>query len=660
MKKLIALASLLFIIFQVNAQVKIGSAGNPNTNAVLELDGGTNKGFLLPRISNPQMVALNAAPDGLMIYNTTDNSIYIRKIGAWRKITDALDGGDGLILPYAGAASVTAGNSVFKIQNTGAGNGINGEALGTGAGGFFNSVNGAALITGTGNVGIGTTNLYGPSFLLTPPSFPLDINGRMRLRNTPNNSPGIWFDKVSNTPTLEQSAFFGVLNDSIIGLYGTKNGQWKFFMNHDNNNFGIYNSNPRAPLSFQPLVGNKIDFYYNSPTSMYGIGLGAAELQFYTDNNSAHHSFGYGSNASFTETFRINPGSTITSNPSGAIPGVQTSHYFKQGNSYTGAVKTIASTLGSARLSFLTNTTTDINALLERLSIAEDGQVGIGIITPRNPLSFPATLEKKISLYPGGTGDVGFAVAGNELRIYSDNVNAVTTIGYDNLTNGFTENFRIASAGISVLTNPVTNAANVQTASYFKTASTYNGAIKTIGTGANIARLGLFTFASPNAGDLAERLTILDNGYTGINTITPNSRLQVEGSVSMPIKLLTGNYTATDADHTLFYDCSSTLITATVTLPAAAGRRGRIYIVAAAIPLGVQGGGISGASRIIVNNEFGNNVIDDNPVWLDPRSYQDDCLMHYRYTGEATRRKLSMTLQSDGSIWRIIDTNFQY
>ncbi len=228
MKAIILLAILPLFFFQSNAQVKIGSAGNPNSNAVLELDGGTNKGFLLPRISQPQMVALNAAPDGLVIYNTTDNSIYLRKMGAWQKITDALDGNAGLTLPYSGAASSTAGNSIFRIQNTGAGDGIMGESLGTGTGGFFNSVNGAALITGQGNVGIGTINMYPPYYSLTAPQFPLDVSGRIRLRNSPGNSPGIWFDKVTSSATLEQSAFWGVLNDSIVGLYGTKNNQWKF------------------------------------------------------------------------------------------------------------------------------------------------------------------------------------------------------------------------------------------------------------------------------------------------------------------------------------------------------------------------------------------------------------------------------------------------
>ena len=46
-------------------------------------------------------------------------------------------------------------------------------------------------------------------------------------------------------------------------------------------------------------------------------------------------------------------------------------------------------------------------------------------------LTFPPSLGKKITLYPGATGDVGFAVAGNRLQIYSDNPNADVAIGYD-------------------------------------------------------------------------------------------------------------------------------------------------------------------------------------------------------------------------------------
>lgn len=664
MKKVLFLTLLSFLTFISTAQVKIGSAGNPNSNAVLELDGGTNKGFLLPRISNPQMNLLTTAPDGLMIYNSTDNSIYIRKIGVWRKITDALDAGSAFTLPYSGAASATAGNNVFKIQNTGAGNGISGEALGTGAGGFFNSVNGASLITGNGNVGIGTIKTYAPNFLLTPPVFPLDISGRVRIRNTPGNTPGIWFDKATdnNPAALEQSAFFGVLNDSIVGLYGTKNSQWKFFMNHDNNNFGIYNANPRAPLSFQAVVGNKLDFYYVSPTSMYGMGLGSGELQLYTADNTHHTSVGYGSNAAFTETFRMNNnGSSVLTNPVSLANNVENAHYFKANNFYTGAIKTIGYGASVARIGLFTYASATSTGLIERMSISDGGFVGIGNTAPTRPLSFPATLEKKISLYPGTSGDAGFSVAGNEMRMYSDNSNAVITMGYDDFTNGFKENFRTTPWGNTQLTNPVNLNTGVEVASYFKTADRFTGAIKTIGTGTAAARLGLFAFAGTSAASLREYMSVTDAGDIGIGTTTPNSKFDVRGSVSMPYKLITGNYTVTENDYSIRYDAYASQSSITVTLPSAVNKTGRIYIISASIPYINANTEPGQMYSVNIVNVGGNTIFDDNPSLQDPNGIFYNVLMHFTPFGLSGRkRKLSVTVQSDGAKWLIIANDFQY
>lgn len=92
------------------------------------------------------------------------------------------------------------------------------------------------------------------------------------------------------------------------------------------------------------------------------------------------------------------------------------------------------------------------------LNIRGNGRMGIGNVMPTNPLSFPATLEKKISLYPGLTGDAGFSMSGNELRQYVDDVNGRITFGFDNFTNGFTERMRInasdGNVGIGV-SNPL-------------------------------------------------------------------------------------------------------------------------------------------------------------------------------------------------------------
>lgn len=325
-KVLTFLIGCSFYITISNAQVKIGSIGTPNTNAVLELDGGTNKGLLLPKLNSSQIIALTTAPDGLFIYNTTDGFIYIRKSGTWQKISDATTSTSGLTLPYTGSAATLAGLNVFKIQNTSAGNAISAEALGGGygvygysnsdAGGYFTSVSGPSLLTGNGNVGIANFN----------PTFPLDVNGRIRLRNIAGFTAGIWFDKV-NTPNT-QSSFLGSVNDSILGIWNATGGGNKFFFNHVNNNFGIYNSNPRAPLSFQSAIGNKIDLFYTSDVSRYGIGIQGALMQLYSGSATDDIAFGYGSSTAFTEKMRIkgngNVGIGVT-NPGSKLEIVQAS-----------------------------------------------------------------------------------------------------------------------------------------------------------------------------------------------------------------------------------------------------------------------------------------------------------------------------------------------
>lgn len=63
------------------------------------------------------------------------------------------------------------------------------------------------------------------------------------------------------------------------------------------------------------------------------------------------------------------------------------------------------------------------------------------------------------------------------------------------------------------------------------------------------------------------------SGNVGIGEATPNSKLQVEGSLSLSYVAKTANYTLTSSDHTV--DCTAN--TFTVTLPTAVGITGRIY-----------------------------------------------------------------------------------
>ncbi len=68
---------------------------------------------------------------------------------------------------------------------------------------------------------------------------------------------------------------------------------------------------------------------------------------------------------------------------------------------------------------------------------------------------------------------------------------------------------------------------------YLKNGNWFTGALKTIGTGINSSRLGLFTYAALNQSGLIERMTILDNGNTGINNTSPQATLDIHGSLKI-------------------------------------------------------------------------------------------------------------------------------
>jgi hypothetical protein len=77
---------------------------------------------------------------------------------------------------------------------------------------------------------------------------------------------------------------------------------------------------------------------------------------------------------------------------------------------------------------------------------AINSRVGIGNNNPNAPLAFGAILGKKITLYPGSTGNAGLGIAANRLQIYSDNSNADVAIGYD-AAGTFNERFAVKANG---------------------------------------------------------------------------------------------------------------------------------------------------------------------------------------------------------------------
>jgi hypothetical protein len=63
---------------------------------------------------------------------------------------------------------------------------------------------------------------------------------------------------------------------------------------------------------------------------------------------------------------------------------------------------------------------------------------------------------KKISLFRGASGDSGFSVFSNEFRIHSDYNGTDITFSFDNLTNGFSERFRVRANGNATYSDVLT------------------------------------------------------------------------------------------------------------------------------------------------------------------------------------------------------------
>ncbi len=199
---------------------------------------------------------------------------------------------------------------------------------------------------------------------------------------------------------------------------------------------GIGTNAPTAPLSFASVTGKKIVLYGDGNAAHYGLGIQSALLQLYTDASNSNIAFGYGSSNSFTERVRI-----INSGTEGMI--VNGRLHLKNGSNPVNASQTGGVWLykadNSALLSFMGTQNNQnvgffggsVNGGWGFVYDAINSRVGIGTSAPNAPLGFAPALGKKITLYPGTTGDVGFGVAGNRLQIYSDNPNADVAIGYD-------------------------------------------------------------------------------------------------------------------------------------------------------------------------------------------------------------------------------------
>ncbi len=127
--KFILSALLLFIAYSsINAQVSINEDGSaPDDDAMLDIKS-TTKGLLPPRMSSEEMNAITSPPAGLMVYNTTINSICFYDGSSWKSLYDK-DGESCGTINYDGQTyqTVIIGTQCWMAENLNIGSRIDGS-----------------------------------------------------------------------------------------------------------------------------------------------------------------------------------------------------------------------------------------------------------------------------------------------------------------------------------------------------------------------------------------------------------------------------------------------------------------------------------------------------------------------------------------------------
>jgi hypothetical protein len=327
MKKSFLLGFLCLLAAFATAQNKmlgIGTA-NPNANAVLHVESPSgNQGFLMPRLTTSQRSAmsamLSASDNGLMLYDTDLNTVFVWDGNLWKTTAQAA-GGAKLSYPYVDTVKTSPNNTdLLNLLYAGSGT----ENVGVANFQNFNPNNGFSTIFATTN---SATNGVA-DFVLNNPANTNDAvgvtynglgrAGNFSLNNAANHSFALYAESNGDSTG---AAIQGNNIGNGMGVFGKSSGS-KYasaavYGEHNGTGdaagaFRITNTANGYSALFGETNGTGVAVFGNQ------IGLGrAGQFQITNPANNSAAIRGFTSGTSNAGFFTIN-------NPANTAPGIYT------------------------------------------------------------------------------------------------------------------------------------------------------------------------------------------------------------------------------------------------------------------------------------------------------------------------------------------------
>ncbi|MBO9732349.1 MAG: hypothetical protein J7623_27145 [Chitinophaga sp.] len=521
----LAVSILLFPLFSVGQQLKLGSTPSIiNKASVLELES-KNQGLLLTRITDTTVAPLTTAQDGTVLFYKGDNSLRVRSAGSWKKTLFAVDTIDIANFSvkvrslFSGTAPITYSNGVIGISQASAT--TNGYLSSTDWNTFNNklstidttnianfSVKVRSLFSGTapitysnGVIGISqasaTTNGYLSSTDWNTFNNKLSTidttniaNFYLKVRSLFSAGSGITYDKVNGTISFSGSAGGWLLGGNgvaaVQNLGTTTNFDLPFITNNTERmrinatgSVGIGSSAFNATNPERLLVDGGTS---TSTNLIRGQGTVNGSLQMGITNLHG------GPNASVDVVASANNGSgsnfidmgiTSAGNGNGTvIGGGNTAYLYATGNNFV-----ICNSTANKNMMFITGGTSSAN---EAMRIDGTGNVGIANTAPSAKLDVGGNFKL------GAAGTVVSSMIKSSFSL-SDGTTNITT------TSSLTKTATVTGANVnaSVIVNPRTALPQGLAIAYSFISAVNTITINFINTGAGAGgnqKLGTVTF----------------------------------------------------------------------------------------------------------------------------------------------------------------------